>query len=132
MLLLLPFITCGIWLAQFIDAASLDLQSPPHMRHNATLHRCNNINKYGGCDKMYDNPDGDGEKSSKDLVYRGYQDALRMAGKVSPFIHYCDDDVNFFLPPDPLELRFFGELEEGSRKRNLIERRKPSLCLGET
>jgi hypothetical protein len=50
-----------------IEAGPLPLRNAPHFSHNATLHRRNNINEYGGCDKQYTLGKG------KDIVYQAYQ-----------------------------------------------------------
>jgi hypothetical protein len=115
MLLLLPFITCGLWLGQFINATFLDTPGSPHMRHNATLHRRNNINKYGGCDKLYEDPDSGSTDPPKlkgrDIVNKAYQDALRLADSVSPFLLDLIPDVGpIEVPPGVIENRYFGNI----------------------
>lgn len=57
----------GLVLVWSIEAGPLPLRNAPHFSHNATLHRRNNINEYGGCDTQY--PLGKG----KDIVYTAYQ-----------------------------------------------------------
>jgi hypothetical protein len=71
-MVLFPVFLCYGLLLVIIDAATLLIKTPVQFQHNTTLHRRNNINKYGGCDKKYT------AGSGKDLVYKAYQDMLKI------------------------------------------------------
>jgi hypothetical protein len=72
MLSLLSLLICSLWPASVIDADSLNIQSPSHLHYKGKLHRHNNIDKFGGCDKEYDDPDSGAsnpeKRKGKDLV----------------------------------------------------------------
>jgi hypothetical protein len=80
MLSLLSLLICSLWLASVIDADSLNIQSPSHLHYKGKLHRRNNIDKFGGCDKEYDDPDSGAsnpeKRKGKDLVKWAYEDAV--------------------------------------------------------
>jgi len=118
--MLLSHLVLSFGLLCVIDAATLpmNLHIPIHFSHNATLHRRNNINKYGGCDKQYDNGKG------KDIVYQAYQDMLKVTQLVNPFLKLPSPSGpggnEPDLPPGVLEDRFFGPLADQTDKLSLI------------
>lgn len=117
--MLLSKFLLGLGLLPLLDAAALPLQHPKvHVSHNATLHRRNNINKYGGCDKKYTNGKG------KDIVYTAYQDMLKVTQLINPFLTLPSPSGpgggEPELPPGVLEDRFFGPIGDFPDRRSLI------------
>ncbi|RDL35318.1 SGNH hydrolase [Venustampulla echinocandica] len=97
--------------------ATIKVHDRPSFPHNATLHRRANINKYGGCDKLYKN----GKSKGKDIVKQGYHDMLRMTQHINPFLVYLSPEGDAVqLAPGPIEKRFFGDFSDQSYKRSLI------------
>jgi hypothetical protein len=118
MRILLSLIPLGLWLADAVHAIPVADPDPPAFRHNSTLHRRNNINKYGGCDKAYDNGKG------RDIVYRAYQDMLKMTQYINPFLTVLGPDGGGLqLTPGVLENRFFGDITGHQDRRDLIHRK---------
>ncbi|KAI3393725.1 hypothetical protein diail_3771 [Diaporthe ilicicola] len=115
--LILCVFTCGLWLAGSSIASSLNFG------YNATLFRRDSINKYGGCDKMYDDPNvsENVQVSGKSLVDIAYHDALRLAQLINPFLVIPMPDGEDPIEQDPgtLEIRYLGDINEAAR-RNLI------------
>ncbi|KAG4436760.1 hypothetical protein IFR05_007757 [Cadophora sp. M221] len=108
---LLSVIVQGVTLPIFPTVAPVEFQ------HNATLHRRNNINKYGGCGKMY------GTSSGKDLVNRAYKDMLKIAQVVNPFLRQTPPCASCAPPevaPGVLEDRFFADLKGKDARQKLI------------
>jgi hypothetical protein len=114
----ISFFMLGLLLACIFclsDAARINIQDQPVVPHNATLHRRNNINKYGGCDKVYAAGKG------KDLVKQAYKDTLRIAQYINPFL-VTPEGIGgpTILPPRTLELRFFGNFSANQEIRDQI------------
>ncbi|EPE29296.1 SGNH hydrolase [Glarea lozoyensis ATCC 20868] len=128
--ILLSLLTLGIWISSASGLPKVETQNQPRTQgtirvqdrptfsHNATLHRRNNINKYGGCDKMYK----DGKSKGKDIVKQGYHDMLRMTGLLNPFLTVVVDEQLIELDPGPMENRFLavGKDDKSRAKRDLI------------
>ncbi|KAI1034833.1 hypothetical protein LB504_004407 [Fusarium proliferatum] len=113
---ILSVVTYGLWLAGSSSASSLGFG------HNTTLFRRDNINKYGGCDKKYTNPNGDGEVTGRELIDLGYQGALRLAQYINPFLIFIQPDGldPIELDPGTLETRYFGDFDSLPSGRKLI------------
>jgi hypothetical protein len=93
----------AVWLGYIvptIHATRVNFDRHPAFQHNATLHRRNNINKYGGCNKVYD------EGKGRDIVYQAYQDMLRLTQAINPFLVELIGDQLVELDPGVLEDRF--------------------------
>ncbi|KAF4438886.1 SGNH hydrolase [Fusarium acutatum] len=113
---ILSVVTYGLWLAGSSSTSSLGFG------RNTTLFRRDNINKYGGCDKEYINPNGDGKVTGRELIDLGYQGALRLAQHINPFLIFVDPDGQdpIELDPGTLETRYFGDFDSLPSGRRLI------------
>jgi hypothetical protein len=92
-----------------------------------------NFNKFGGCNKKYDDPDSTDannppQKSGKDLVKAGYKDAVKLAGKIDPFLFEIlpGDNGGTELEFGVLETRYLGNVNEagGYERKTQIRSKK--------
>jgi hypothetical protein len=110
--------------SQHKNRGAIKIQDHTAVAHNATLHRRNNINKYGGCKKKYKHgKDGKTESTGRDIVDSGYKDMLRMTKNINNFLRFWI--IN--LGTGKMEKRFFGDVPIGSKKRKLIQSKSNSL-----
>ena len=89
-----------------LSATKIKVQDRPAVPHNATLHRRNDFNKYGGCNKQYAAGIG------KQIVTQAKEDMLAMAQYSNPFLYDAGggSECPTWDYAGVLEKRFFGNL----------------------